>query len=181
MARIPVTKTPKVYVGGQFIRSESGRVFPVREAGSGKRGARGEMREAGGGARDGGQGTGNARLLGNIPQCTRKDLRNAVEAAAKAGPDWAQRTPYNRGQILYRLGEMLESRSAEMADSLVISGAATKAAAAKEVTAAVDRLIYYAGWSDKYEQGLGNTNPVEGPFSNFTVRDPLDSTGLLAA
>src|ERR1043165_4190574 len=115
MSRIPVTKTPKVYVGGQFIRSESGRVFPVREAGSGKRGAN---------KRDGGRGMGDARLLGNIPQCTRKDLRNAVEAAAKAGSDWAQRTPYNRGQILYRLGEMLESRSGEMADALVISGAA---------------------------------------------------------
>src|SRR5436190_23884870 len=130
MGRIPVTKTPKVYVGGQFIRSESGRVFPVREAGSGKR-------EAG--------------LLGNIPQCTRKDLRNAVEAAAKAGPDWARRTPYNRGQILYRLGEMLESRSAEMAESLQLSGA-TKANAGREVAATVDRLIYYAGWADKYEQ-----------------------------
>src|SRR5438046_2035100 len=115
MGRIPVTKTPKVYVGGQFIRSESGRVFPVREAGRGKR-------EAGGGKREAG-------LLGNIPQCTRKDLRNAVEAAAKAGPDWAARTPYNRGQILYRLGEMLESRSNEMAEALVVSGASTKAAA----------------------------------------------------
>src|SRR3954453_22675735 len=136
MARIPVTKTPKVYVGGQFIRSESGRVFPVREAGGGRR-------EAGGGRRE-------TRLLGNIPQCTRKDLRNAVEAAAKAGPDWAHRTPYNRGQILYRLAEMLESRATEIAESLVISGAATKGAATKEVAAAVDRLIYYAGWSDKY-------------------------------
>src|SRR5438132_13863030 len=129
MARIPVTKTPKVYVGGQFIRSESGRVFPVRAAGSGKR-------EAG--------------LLGNIPQCTRKDLRNAVEAAAKAGPDWAKRTPYNRGQIVYRLGEMLEARTREMAEALHISGAGTKSNAAKEVAAAVDRLIYYAGWADKY-------------------------------
>src|SRR3954464_3456918 len=129
MARVPVTKTPKVYVGGQFIRSESGRVFPVREAGSGRR-------EAGGAKRDAG-------LLGNIPQCTRKDLRNAVEAAAKAGPDWAHRTPYNRGQIIYRLGEMLESRSVEMAEALVISGAATKAVAANEVTVSVDRLIYY--------------------------------------
>ena len=127
MARIPVTKTPKVYVGGQFIRSESGRVFPVREAGR----AKGE----------GGRGKAEGGLLGNIPQCTRKDLRNAVEAAAKAGPDWAKRTPYNRGQILYRLAEMLESRSAEMADSLVVSGASTKAAAAKEVAASVDRLI----------------------------------------
>src|SRR5205814_7176510 len=152
MARIPVTKTPKIYVGGQFIRSESGRVFPVREGG--------------GGRREGGGGKSEARLLANIPQCTRKDLRNAVEAAAKAGPDWAQRTPYNRGQILYRLGEMLESRSAEMADALVVSGASTKAAAIKEVAASVDRLIYYAGWSDKYEQVLGNTNPVAGPFFN---------------
>ena len=173
MARIPVTKTPKVYVGGQFIRSESGRVFPVREAGGG--------RQKGGSAkREAGSATGAARLLGNIPQCTRKDLRNAVEAAAKAGPGWAGRTPYNRGQILYRLGEMLESRSAEMADALVISGAATKAAAAKEVTASVDRLIYYAGWSDKYEQVLGNTNPVAGPFFNFTVAEPMGIIGIIA-
>jgi aldehyde dehydrogenase (NAD+) len=166
MARIPVTKTPKVYVGGQFIRSESGRVFPVREAGSGRR-------EAGGGKRE-------AALLGNIPQCTRKDLRNAVEAAAKAGPDWAHRTPYNRGQIIYRLAEMLESRSGEIAESLVISGAATKATAAKEVSASVDRLIYYAGWSDKYEQVLGNTNPVAGPFFNFTVAEPMGIVGIIA-
>ncbi len=108
MPRIPVTKTPKVYVGGQFIRSESGRVFPIRKRTTRKG--------------DSGPG-GHPGLLGNIPQCTRKDLRNAVEVAAKAGPDWAQRTPYNRGQIIYRLGEMLESRSAEMAESLVISGA----------------------------------------------------------
>jgi acyl-CoA reductase-like NAD-dependent aldehyde dehydrogenase len=173
MPRIPVTKTPKVYVGGQFIRSESGRVFPVREARRGKGEAGRGKREAGGGKREGG-------LLGNIPQCTRKDLRNAVEAAAKAGPDWAQRTPYNRGQILYRLGEMLESRSGEVAESLVISGAATKAAATKEVTAAVDRLIYYAGWSDKYEQVLGNTNPVAGPVFNFTVAEPMGIIGIIA-
>jgi aldehyde dehydrogenase (NAD+) len=157
MARIPITKTPKVYIGGQFIRSESGRVFPVQK----KTGAAGA-------------------LLGNIPQCTRKDLRNAVEAAAKAGPDWAQRTPYNRGQIIYRLGEMLEARSAEMADALTISGAATKAAAAKEVAASVDRLIYYAGWADKYEQVLGNTNPVAGPFFNFTVAEPMGIIGVIA-
>jgi acyl-CoA reductase-like NAD-dependent aldehyde dehydrogenase len=157
VARIPVTKTPKVYVGGQFVRSESGRVFPIQN----KKNSHGA-------------------LLGNIPQCTRKDLRNAVEAAAKAGPDWAQRTPYNRGQILYRLGEMLESRSGEMAESLVISGAATKIAAGKEVAATVDRLIYYAGWADKYEQVLGNTNPVAGPFFNFTVAEPMGIIGIIA-
>lgn len=161
MARIPITKTPKVYVGGQFIRSESGRVFPVQKKNGAATGA--------GGA-----------LLGNIPQCTRKDLRNAVEAAAKAGPDWAQRTPYNRGQIIYRLGEMVESRSAEMADALVMSGAATKSAATKEVAASVDRLIYYAGWADKYEQVLGNTNPVAGPFFNFTVAEPMGIIGVIA-
>jgi acyl-CoA reductase-like NAD-dependent aldehyde dehydrogenase len=158
-SRLPVTKTPKVYVGGQFIRSESGRVFPVREGGS---------------------KNGSGALLGNIPQCTRKDLRNAVEAAAKAGADWAKRTPYNRGQILYRLGEMLEARSGEMADAIVLSGAGTKAAATKEVSASVDRLIYYAGWADKYEQVLGNTNPVAGPFFNFTVAEPMGIVGIIA-
>jgi acyl-CoA reductase-like NAD-dependent aldehyde dehydrogenase len=158
-SRIPITKTPKVYVGGQFIRSESGRVFPVHKK----------------------PGTSDkSQLLGNIPQCTRKDLRNAVEAAAKAGPDWAQRTPYNRGQIIYRLGEMVESRSAEMADALVISGSSTKSAATKEVAASVDRLIYYAGWADKYEQVLGNTNPVAGPFFNFTVAEPMGIIGVIA-
>ena len=158
-SRLPVTKTPKVYVGGQFIRSESGRVFPVRE---------------------GGNKNDSGALLGNIPQCTRKDLRNAVEAAAKAGADWAKRTPYNRGQILYRLGEMLEARSGEMAEAIVLSGAATKSAAAKEVAASVDRLIYYAGWADKYEQVLGNTNPVAGPFFNFTVAEPMGIVGIIA-
>jgi acyl-CoA reductase-like NAD-dependent aldehyde dehydrogenase len=156
-SRIPVTKTPKVYVGGAFIRSESGRVFPIHEGG-GKNGA----------------------LLGNIPQCTRKDLRNAVEAAAKSGPDWAKRTPYNRGQIVYRLGEMLEARTQEMTEALRISGTGSKAQAAKEVAATVDRLIYYAGWADKYEQVLGNTNPVAGPFFNFTVAEPMGIIGIIA-
>ena len=160
MPRIPITKTPKVYIGGQFIRSESGRVFPIQKKTTTPKG--------------------DAGLLGNIPQCTRKDLRNAVEAAAKSGLDWAHRTPYNRGQIIYRLAEMLESRSGEMAESLVISGAATKAAATKEVSASVDRLIYYAGWSDKYEQVLGNTNPVAGPFFNFTVAEPMGIVGIIA-
>jgi aldehyde dehydrogenase (NAD+) len=174
MARIPVTKTPKIYVGGQFVRSESGRVFPVREGGGKREAESGKRGDAGM------RGWGNAALLGNIPQCTRKDLRNAVEAAAKAGPDWAQRTPYNRGQILYRLGEMLESRSDEMAEAVVVSGASTKTNARKEVSAAVDRLIYYAGWSDKYEQVLGNTNPVAGPFFNFTVAEPMGIIGIIA-
>jgi len=153
MPRLPITKTPKVYVGGAFIRSESGRTYPLEDA--------------------------DGHFFANVPQCTRKDVRNAVEAAAKAGPGWAKRTGYNRGQILYRLAEMLEARSAEMADSLELGGA-TEAAARQETSAAIDRLIYYAGWADKYEQVLGNVNPVAGPFFNFTVTEPMGIVGVIA-
>ena len=153
MTRLPITKTPKVYVGGAFIRSESARTFPLKDAAG--------------------------IFFANIPQCTRKDLRNAVEAAAKAGPGWARRTPYNRGQIIYRLAEMLEARKADLADALAVGGA-SKAAAAKVITATIDRLIYYAGWADKYEQVLGNVNPVASPHFNFTVTEPMGIIGLLA-
>ncbi len=153
MPRLTVTKTPKPYVGGAFIRSESGRVFPVHAA----RGA----------------------FFAHVPQCSRKDLRNAVEVAAKAGPGWARRTAYNRGQILYRLGEMLEARRAEMIDTLARFGAA-RAAATREVDAATDRLVHYAGWADKYEQVLGNVNPVASPHFNFTVTEPMGVVGVIA-
>ena len=153
MTRLPITKTPKVYVGGAFIRSESARTFPLQDA------------------------AGN--FFANIPQCTRKDLRNAVEVAAKAGPGWAKRTPYNRGQIIYRLAEMLEARKADMADALAVGGA-SKSAASKETAATIDRLIYYAGWADKYEQVLGNVNPVASPHFNFTVTEPMGIVGILA-
>ena len=153
MTRLPITKTPKVYVGGAFIRSESSRVFPLPDA-------RGDF-------------------FANIPQCTRKDLRNAVEAAAKAGPGWAKRTAYNRGQILYRLGEMLEARAAEMTVALIRFGA-PKARAIREVDLTVDRLIYYAGWADKYEQVLGSVNPVAAPYFNFTVTEPMGVVGVIA-
>ena len=153
MSRLPITKTPKVYVGGAFIRSESARVFPLKDA------------------------AGN--FYANIPQCSRKDLRNAVEAAAKAGPGWAKRTGYNRGQILYRLGEMLEARAGEMADAIQLGGA-SKAAAAREVAASVDRLIHYAGWADKFEQVLGSVNPVASPHFNFTVTEPMGIVGVIA-
>ncbi|HVU35219.1 MAG TPA: aldehyde dehydrogenase family protein [Opitutaceae bacterium] len=152
MTRLPITKTPKPYVGGAFIRSESGRTFAVRDA------------------------AGN--FFANIPQCTRKDLRNAVEAAAKAGPGWAKRTAYNRGQILYRLGEMLEARRQEMIDTLLTFGGA-KASAAREVDTSIDRLIHYAGWADKYEQVLGNVNPVAAPYFNFTVTEPMGVVGVI--
>ena len=153
MPRLPVTKTPKPYVGGAFIRSESGRTFPVHDA-------RGEF-------------------FAHVPQCSRKDLRNAVEAAAKAGPGWARRTAYNRGQILYRLGEMLEARRSEMVEMLARFGTA-RAAATREVDAATDRLVHYAGWADKYEQVLGNVNPVASPHFNFTVTEPMGVVGVIA-
>lgn len=153
MTRIPVTKTPKCYVGGAFIRSESGRVFPIRDA--------------------------SGAFFANIPQCTRKDLRNAVEAAAKAGPGWARRTAYNRGQVIYRLAEMIEARSTEMIDAISLHRAG-KSEARRETAAAVDRLIHYAGWADKYEQLLGNVNPVASPHFNFTVTEPMGIVGVLA-
>lgn len=153
MTRLPITKTPKCYVGGAFIRSESGRVYPLHDS--------------------------SGAFFANIPLCTRKDLRNAVEAAAKAGPGWAKRSGYNRGQILYRLGEMIEARAGELVDAIAIGG--TKAADAKrEVAATIDRLIHYAGWADKYEQLLGNTNPVASPHFNFTVTEPMGIIGVIA-
>jgi len=151
--RIPVTKTPKVYIGGAFVRSESSRTFKV----SGADGA----------------------FFANIPQCTRKDLRNAVEAAAKAGPGWARRTPYNRAQILYRLAEMLEARSGELVDSLVRFGARPEDAA-RGMSVGVDRLIHYAGWADKYEQLLGSVNPVASPHFCFSVTEPMGVVGVVA-
>ena len=153
MSRLPITKTPKVYVGGAFIRSESARVFPLPDA------------------------AGN--FFANIPQCTRKDLRNAVEAAAKAGPGWARRSPYNRAQILYRLAEMLEARSGELVTSLVRFGA-READAARGMAVGVDRLIHYAGWADKYEQLLGSVNPVASAHFNFTVTEPMGVVGVIA-
>ena len=148
-----MTKTPKVYVGGAFIRSESARTFKVSDA--------------------------DGAFFANIPQCTRKDLRNAVEAAAKAGPGWARRSPYNRAQILYRLAEMLEARSGELVASLVRFGA-READAARGMAVAVDRLIHYAGWADKYEQLLGSVNPVASAHFNFTVTEPMGVVGVVA-
>ena len=116
----------------------------------------------------------------NIPQCTRKDLRNAVEAAAKAGPGWARRTPYNRAQILYRLAEMLEARSGGAGR---LAGPVRRPQGRRrdgDGDVAVDRLIHYAGWADKYEQLLGTVNPVASPHFNFTVTEPMGVVGVIA-
>jgi aldehyde dehydrogenase (NAD+) len=152
MNRLPITKTPKCYVGGAFIRSESGRVYKHHDAAG--------------------------EFIANIPLCTRKDLRNAVEAAAKAG-GWAKRSAYNRGQILYRLAEMLEARTGEMTDALALTQP-NREAAAREVRATIDRITHYAGWTDKYEALLGSVNPVSTPHFNFTVMEPLGIIGVIA-
>lgn len=143
-------------MGGAFIRSESGRVVSVYRCDD------------------------KTILLGNVPRCTRKDVRNAVEAAGSAGPGWSKRSGYNRGQILYRLAEMVESRADEMAASIIQSTGVQAEAASAEVAVAIDRLIYYAGWADKYAQVAGNTNPVAGPYFNFTLPEPMGVIGVLA-
>lgn len=152
-SRIPITKTPKCYVGGAFIRSESGRVAALHDS--------------------------SGSFVANIPQCTRKDLRNAVESAAKAGAGWAKRSGYNRGQIIYRLAEMIEARKPEMSDAIALTGG-SKSNPEKEVTASIDRLIHYAGWADKYEQMLGSVNAVASPHFNFTVTEPMGVIGIIA-
>ena len=146
-----VTKTPKCFVGGAFIRSESGRVVAIHDR--------------------------SGAFFANIPLCSKKDLRNAVEAAAKGGTTWSKRSPYNRAQILYRLAEMLEARSAEMIEAITLTDAKS---AAREVRATVDRIVHFAGWADKYEQVFGTVNPVASSHFNFTITEPVGIVGIIA-
>ena len=140
MTRLPVKKTYKLYLGGAFPRSESGRTYEVDGA--------------------------------NVALASRKDVRDAVRAARDAFPRWAGMTAYNRGQVLYRVAEMMEGRKAEFAE---LTGDAA------EVDAAVDRWVWYAGWADKLAQVLGASNPVAGPYFNFTVPEPTGVVGIVAA
>ena len=153
MARLNVRKTYKLYIGGEFPRTESGRFYAVRGKGG--------------------------ELLANACRGSRKDLRNAVVAARKALPGWSGKTAYNRGQILYRIAEVCESRAAELADELRRQGS-TAAEARREVESVIDRWVYYAGWSDKYAQIFGSVNPVAGPYYNFTVPEPTGVVGVVS-
>ena len=135
-----VHKTYKLYIGGEFVRSESGRAYRV----------------------DGSV---------NVPRGSRKDLRDAISAARGAFSGWAGRTAMNRGQILYRAAEMIEARRAEFAD--LCSGPG-------EVDRAIDRFVWYAGWADKLAQTLGSSNPVAGPYFNFTIPEPTGVVGIVA-
>jgi acyl-CoA reductase-like NAD-dependent aldehyde dehydrogenase len=139
MSRLPVRKTYKLFVGGEFPRSESGRTYEAE-----------------------GQ---------NVARGSRKDIRDAVRVARGAFPKWAALTAYNRGQVLYRVAEMMEARRSEFADCC--SGP-------KEVERSIDRFVWYAGWADKLAQVLGSSNPVAGPYFNFTVPEPQGVVAILA-
>ncbi|MGM0576962.1 MAG: aldehyde dehydrogenase family protein [Myxococcota bacterium] len=143
--RLAVRKTYKLFIGGRFPRSESGRVLPTHDS--------------------------KGAFVAHVCRASRKDLRDAVVAARGAQGPWAARTPFNRGQILYRMAEMLESRRAGFAASLEQAGYKPKKAAA-EADAAIDRLVWYAGWADKFPQVFGNTNTVASPHFNFTMPEP---------
>jgi hypothetical protein len=156
--RVRVAKAYKMYVGGAFVRSESGRYLQVQSKG-------------------GHEDPDPATV--NVPRGSRKDVRDAVLVAKNAWAGWEKRTAYNRGQILYRLAEVMESRREELASSLVRGGAGEGAAAA-EVDAAIDRAVYYAGFSDKYFALLASSNPVSGPHFGFSVPEPMGVVGVVA-
>ena len=151
--KIPIAKTYKLFIDGGFPRSESGRTFSVNNY--------------------------EGELIANVSQASRKDFREAVRAARSAQSPWASRTAYNRGQILYRVAEMLESRKIEFVELLKSTGLNGKAAKS-EVEEAIHRWVWYAGWSDKYSQVLGSVNPVSGPYFNFTVPEPTGVVGIIA-
>jgi len=151
MERLEVLKTYKIYIGGKFPRTESARYYSPKNA--------------------------KGQALGNICLSSRKDVRNAVVAARSALGGWSERTAFNRSQILYRMAEMLEGRSAQFVEELMLQGA-TKAKAEKEVHLAIDRLIYYAGWCDKYTQVLSSVNPVASSHFNFSAHEPTGVVGV---
>jgi acyl-CoA reductase-like NAD-dependent aldehyde dehydrogenase len=153
VSRLDVRKTYKLYIGGKFPRSESGRSYPALNA--------------------------DGEVLARVAQGSRKDLRDAVRVAREAGPGWAGTTGYNRGQVLYRVAETLEDRRGTFVDQLQATGFG-KRAAAQEVDAAVDRMVWYAGWADKFAQIYGNLNPVAGPFFNISAPEPTGVVGVIA-
>jgi acyl-CoA reductase-like NAD-dependent aldehyde dehydrogenase len=152
--RLDVRKTYKLYIGGGFVRSESGRYLPAKSA--------------------------DGAALDNVCHASRKDLRDAVSAARAAFGGWEKKTAYLRGQILYRAAEMLQHRAAELEREIARSTGVGAARARREVTAAVDRLVYFAGWTDKYPQVFGSVNPVASSHFNFTTPEPTGVVVVLA-
>ncbi len=152
--RIDVRKTYKLYVGGAFPRSESGRTYVVRDA--------------------------KGAFLANAAAASRKDARDAVLAARKAFGGWSARTPYNRGQVVYRAAEVLEGRRAQFVEEVQRSEGSGKRQAETAIDLAVDRLVWYAGWADKLAQVVGGTNPVAAPYFDFSVPEPTGVVAVLA-
>ncbi len=161
--RLEVTKTYKLFIGGKFPRTESGRSLKIESA--------------------------DGDVRAHLCHASRKDLRDAVEAAKKAQPGWAGATPYLRGQVLYRMAEMMEGKREEFAEAILATSrsrgrpkrsATTRSGTLSEVDAAIDRLVCFGGWADKYAQVLGGNNPVAGPHYNFTVPEPTGLVGVVA-
>jgi acyl-CoA reductase-like NAD-dependent aldehyde dehydrogenase len=153
MTRLEILKTYKLYIGGQFPRTESGRYYPLMDQ--------------------------KGKVLANICLSSRKDARNAVQSARKGFGSWSERSAFNRGQILYRIAEMLEGRRDQFVSEIVLQGG-SKTNAEKEVDLAIDRIVYYAGWCDKYVQVLGSVNPVASSHFNFSVHEPMGVVGVVA-
>jgi acyl-CoA reductase-like NAD-dependent aldehyde dehydrogenase len=152
--RLEVHKTYKLYIGGNFVRSESGRYLPAQSAAG--------------------------AFLENVCLASRKDFRDAAAAARAAFDGWSKKTAYLRGQILYRAAEMLQSRAAELSREIARSTGADQDTAEREVTLAIDRLVYFAGWTDKYPQVFGSVNPVATSHFNFTTPEPTGVVVVLA-
>lgn len=145
--RLPIIKTYKLAIGGKFPRTESGRSTPIHDA--------------------------SQNLVAHVCRASRKDVRDAVEAAGKAQPAWGEATAFLRSQVLYRLAEMMEGKRDELAKAIGEGGQ-------REVDASIDRVVHYAGWCDKYAQVMGGSNPVAGPYHNFTVPFPVGVVGIIA-
>jgi acyl-CoA reductase-like NAD-dependent aldehyde dehydrogenase len=154
MTHLAVPKTYKLYIGGAFSRSESGRTYEVVS----KRGA----------------------FLANVASASRKDARDAVVAARAAVTGWAGATGYNRGQVLYRIAELLEGRRNQFIEEIVATEGASRAAAGRQVDRAIDTWVWYAGWADKYVQVAGNGNPVSGPYFNLSTPEPTGVVAIVA-
>lgn len=154
MSRLAVPKTYKLFIGGKFPRSESGRVYEVNSVAG--------------------------EFVANAAQGSRKDMRDAVVAARTAQPGWSGATAYNRGQVLYRIAEVLEGRKAQFVEEIMLVEGSSAKKAAAQVDAAIDTWIWYAGWADKYTQVAGQANPVSGPYFNLSVPEPTGVVGAIA-
>lgn len=153
MARLNVLKTYKLFIGGQFPRTESGRYYELKNA--------------------------KKQTIANVCLASRKDFKNAAVAARNAFSGWSERSAFNRGQILYRIAEMLEGRKAQFTEEMRTQGLAARQAE-QQMARSVDRLVHYAGWCDKYQQLFSSVNPVASPYFNFSVPEPMGVVSVIA-